>query len=134
MLSRRLFSSSHFSNRQFPKARNFYIKSFRYLNLNFFKFIFLGPNLLLLNIAGFDLNIESMVSGNIQILLFTPMPVSGNFYVDAQELSIKALLGLQKDIKKVLFLKYYSEKHTNIYLFCSSLLYVWSVVKWLKAL
>nr|CAD2158872.1 unnamed protein product [Meloidogyne enterolobii] len=61
----------------------------------------LGPNLLLLNIANFDLNIESLLSGNIQFLLFTPMPVSGNFYVDAQELSIKALLGLQKDGKKV---------------------------------
>nr|CAD2166706.1 unnamed protein product [Meloidogyne enterolobii] len=61
----------------------------------------LGPNLLLLNIANFDLNIESLLSGNIQLLLFTPMPVSGNFFVDAQELSIKALLGLQKDGKKV---------------------------------
>uniref|UniRef100_A0A914LFR2 Uncharacterized protein n=1 Tax=Meloidogyne incognita TaxID=6306 RepID=A0A914LFR2_MELIC len=61
----------------------------------------LGPNLLLLNIANFDLNIESLLSGNIPFLLFTPMPVSGNFFVDAQELSIKALLGLQKDGKKV---------------------------------
>ncbi|CAK5103530.1 unnamed protein product [Meloidogyne enterolobii] len=65
----------------------------------------LGPNLLLLNIANFDLNIESLLSGNIQLLLFTPMPVSGNFYVDAQELSIKALLGLQKDGKKVFIFK-----------------------------
>uniref|UniRef100_A0A915MWI8 Lipid-binding serum glycoprotein C-terminal domain-containing protein n=1 Tax=Meloidogyne javanica TaxID=6303 RepID=A0A915MWI8_MELJA len=60
----------------------------------------LGPNLLLLNIANFDLNIESLLSGNIQLLLFTPMPVSGNFFVDAQELSIKALFGIQKDGKK----------------------------------
>ena len=60
--------------------------------------------MLLLNIANFDLNIESLLSGNIPFLLFTPMPVSGNFYVDAQELSIKALLGLQKDGKKVFVL------------------------------
>ena len=62
--------------------------------------------MLLLNIANFDLNIESLLSGNVPFLLFTPMPVSGNFFVDAQELSIKELLWLQNDVKKVfLFFK-----------------------------
>lgn len=62
----------------------------------------LGPNLLLLNILSFDVDIESLLNGNIQLLL-TAVPITGNFQANTRQLSIMALFDLQKDQNKVDF-------------------------------
>jgi hypothetical protein len=60
----------------------------------------LAPNLLLLNILSFDVDIESLLNGNVQLLL-TTVPVTGNFLANTRQLSITALFDLQKDQNRV---------------------------------
>ncbi|KAL3119557.1 hypothetical protein niasHT_010143 [Heterodera trifolii] len=64
----------------------------------------LGPNVLLLDILSFDVDIESLLNGSVQLLI-TSVPITGNFYVSARQLSITALFDLQKDQHKVPYLR-----------------------------
>uniref|UniRef100_A0A915CN49 Lipid-binding serum glycoprotein C-terminal domain-containing protein n=1 Tax=Ditylenchus dipsaci TaxID=166011 RepID=A0A915CN49_9BILA len=64
----------------------------------------LSPNLLLLNIFAFDVDITGLLNGNVQLLL-TPVPVSGNIIVGSRQLSITAAFDLQKNQLKVPFLR-----------------------------
>uniref|UniRef100_A0A914IDL9 Lipid-binding serum glycoprotein C-terminal domain-containing protein n=1 Tax=Globodera rostochiensis TaxID=31243 RepID=A0A914IDL9_GLORO len=64
----------------------------------------LGPNGLLLNILSFDVDIESLLNGSVQLLI-TSVPITGNFFVSARQLSITALFDLQKDQHKVPYLR-----------------------------
>ncbi|KAL3070096.1 hypothetical protein niasHT_036637 [Heterodera trifolii] len=64
----------------------------------------LGPNVLLLDILSFDVDIESLLNGSVQLLI-TSVPITGNFFVSARQLSITALFDLQKDQHKVPYLR-----------------------------
>ncbi|KAI1728061.1 hypothetical protein DdX_00211 [Ditylenchus destructor] len=64
----------------------------------------LAPNLLLLNIFSFDVDIKGLLHGNI-LLLLTAVPVSGRIDVGSRQLSITAAFDLQKNAQRVPYLR-----------------------------